>query len=157
MAKCPPGVFCIENITLLFILVLVVAVLVGISFIYRSGIPDINLNLDNSSREDRSGIFPRPAYSFSNVQNDVLLNPYQAPLRDNRVFPGLNVLSGRVPINVPTQSFDSSYRQVGILTRIGDKEMILPLLGRPLITNRDRWNFLYYVRIKQFIKITNPV
>ena len=47
-----------------------------------------------------------------------------------------------MPINVPTQSFDTTYRQIGILTRIGgDKETILPLLGRPLITNRDKWNF----------------
>ena len=42
----------------------------------------------------------------------------------------------------PTQSIDTNYRQVGILTRIGsDKETVLPLMGRPLMTNRNRWNF----------------
>ena len=71
------------------------------------------------------------------LMGDVLLNPYQAPLRDDRYFPTIN-LGGGLPINVPTQSVNTSYRQVGILTR-GDT--ILPLMGKPLFTNRDKWNF----------------
>jgi hypothetical protein len=46
-----------------------------------------------------------------------------------------------MPINIPTQSVDSSYRQVGLLTRLNGAEMILPLMGKPLFTNRDKWNF----------------
>lgn len=66
---------------------------------------------------------------------DVLLDPYKAPLRDDRYFPSR---SGGMPINVPTQSVNTQYRQVGILTK-GDT--ILPLMGKPLFTNRDKWNF----------------
>ena len=149
MGKCPPGVVCIENMTVFFIFFVIILI---IGFLYYSlnlsslsNLSNItskytlNVSNENSSRPS-SGLYPRPGYSFSNIENDVLLNPYQAPLRDNRIFPNANY-SNRVPINVPTQSYDSNYRQIGILTRIGGKETILPLMGRPLITNRDKWNF----------------
>lgn len=159
MGKCPPGVVCIENMTLLFIVILIGVVLTGVF---------LTLNVTNSKHETktnfsvnvsdnqdviRQGLMPRPAFAFSNVENDVLLNPYQAPLRDNRLFPGLNIFSSRMPINIPTQSFDTSYRQIGILTRIGDKETILPLLGRPLITNRDKWNFYTMSESNNLLKL----
>ena len=88
------------------------------------------------------GMFPHPSFSFSNVQEDVLMNPYQAPTRDDRVFNRLQGGDPRgMPINIPTQSVDTTYRQIGILTRINGPETILPLMGRPLFTNRDKWNF----------------
>jgi hypothetical protein len=70
----------------------------------------------------------------------VLLNPYSAPLRDDRIFTNTNN-GPKLPINVPTQSFNSTYRQIGILTRVNGQETILPLMGRPLFSNRDKWNF----------------
>ena len=71
------------------------------------------------------------------------MNPYEPPLRDDRYFnrPLLDIRDGIVPINIPTQSVDTAYRQVGLLTRINGIETILPLMGRPLFTNRDKWNF----------------
>ena len=144
MAKCPPGVICIENMTLLFIIIIVL--LAGMVIFYinnnsKTKIVKKNINIVPTNGES-NGIFPRASYSFSNVENDVLLNPYEGPTRDNRLFPNLNIFSSRIPVNIPTQSFDTSYRQIGILTRLGgNKEMILPLMGRPLITNRDKWNF----------------
>ena len=144
MGKCPPGVICIGNITLIFILfiILVTGYLVYI-FIIKGSSNEYIFNVSNVSngQQTKNGLYPRPGYSFSNIENDVLLNPYQAPLRDNRIFPNQNSFPNKVPINVATQSFDSNYRQIGILTRIGDKETILPLLGRPRIANRDKWNF----------------
>ena len=109
----------------------------------RGSLTDYTFNVSNilNKEQTKNGLYPRPGYSFSNIENDVLLNPYQAPLRDNRIFPNQNSFPNKVPINVATQSFDSNYRQVGILTRIGGKETILPLLGRPRIANRDKWNF----------------
>ena len=47
----------------------------------------------------------------------------------------------KVPINISTRAVDVNYRQVGILTRENGKETILPLMGRPLYTNRDKWQF----------------
>jgi len=105
---------------------------------------------------------------------DVLMNPYVPPLRDNttgsmtsiydvrggvgggggRGLGGVTGLGGGggagtmhyggigMPVNVPTQSVDTTYRQVGILTRNGgNQETILPLIGRPLFANRDKWQF----------------
>jgi hypothetical protein len=169
--KCPPGVICIENMTLVFIFIIILIILYFsysslVNYITKSYLFNlINLtnltNLTNSNNSNNSnnlmnsnhtymggdssktGLYPRPGYSFSNIENDVLLNPYEAPLRDNRVFPNnqLNNSPNRMPINVATQSVDTNYRQIGLLTRIGEKETILPLMGRPLMTNRDKWNF----------------
>ena len=151
MSKCPPGVVCIENMTVTIIILLIILI---IYFLYIYILPNksqkseyvLNINDTNSrnineeNRYNQRGLYPRPEYSYSNIENDVLLNPYQAPLRDNRIFPNA-VFSNKMPINVATQSYDSNYRQIGILTRIGSTETILPLLGRPLITNRNKWNF----------------
>ena len=146
--KCPPGVICIENMTL-FLIVLIVVTIIYLIFniVKKSNMNIFNLetsNIDNNNNSyDKQGLFPKPSYSFSNVENDVLLNPYEAPLRDNRIFPDSGIeFQKRIPVNIQTQSYDSNYRQIGILTRHGgDKETILPLMGRPLIANRDKWNF----------------
>ena len=153
MGKCPPGVICIENMTLFFIILIIIIILYLGYFSLSRFITNIKvssndgyncmLNTSEENNQPKTGLYPRPGYSFSNIENDVLLNPYQAPLRDNRIFPTLgNYIRNRIPINEPTQSYDTNYRQIGILTRTtGDKETILPLMGRPLMTNRDKWNF----------------
>jgi hypothetical protein len=151
--KCPPGVICIENMTLFFIisLLLLILYLVYNKYINFSNSTDkkllssnieYNLNVNENNGLSR-GLYPQPGSSYSNIENDVLLNPYQAPLRDNRIFPNSNIyFANKIPINIKTQSYDTNYRQIGILTRIGgNKETIIPLMGRPLITNRDKWNF----------------
>jgi hypothetical protein len=121
--------------------------------IIGSGILFLNLynKKDNWLREkiiikennygNNSEYMPQPGFSFSNNPDDVLMNPYKAPLRDDRIYPRGSGDPRGMPINVPTQTNDSSYRQVGILTRMNGAEMILPLMGRPLFTNRDKWNF----------------
>ena len=148
--KCPPGVICVENIVF-FSLFLFIG-LISIYFLLKNSLSSQNTNTIKEKVYEilpvntGSGLFPRPSYSFSNVNNDVLLNPYEAPLRDDRFFP--NLLAGDIrgnipitPINVSTRAVDAEYRQVGILTRMNGPEMILPLMGRPLFTNRDKWNF----------------
>ena len=96
--------------------------------------------------------FFRPNYGYTNLPNDVLLDPYSAPLRDNRYMVPTHDLRGMpmathmpgvgVPINVPTRSLDAEYRQIGILTRTsGTGDTILPLMGRPLFAHRDKWQF----------------
>jgi len=150
--KCPPGIICIENYTFLFFGLLILTVLI---FLYINSNKSNNL-LNKSSRDYRGikcdcknkdsrqtekGLFPKPSYSFSNVNNDILLNPYSAPTRDDRVFNNENYNGPKMPINQPTQSLDTNYRQIGILTRVHGGETILPLMGRPLFSNRDKWNF----------------
>jgi hypothetical protein len=106
--------------------------------------------------------------SNATYDRDVYLNPYAAPLRDTRCAPDTRdsvssydirgdigphhfynqgsaaIHVNKVPINVPTQGcladtcYDAPYRQIGILSNNGD---VLPLMGRPLIANRDKWQF----------------
>ena len=147
MGKCPPGVLCIENYTLLLVVLVIISVYFFIQ--YQSSkqlstatryMPENALESGRNTQD--AGLFAK--YNYSNIDNDVLLNPYEPPLRDDRIFRygaprGRNM--GGIPINVATQSFDTDYRQVGILTRADGKEMILPLLGKPLFNNRDKWNF----------------
>lgn len=133
--RCPPGVFCIENVTIaLFAIVLVC--IIGM-FVYSTR---------SRSQMPSQSIFMMPGGGGGNNNNnngDVFLDPYQAPLRDDRCFTGGGDIRGPVPINVSTQGCDNAkYRQVGILTRLnGKEETILPLMGRPLFTRRDKWNF----------------
>ena len=137
--RCPPGVICIENITILLVLIVVGGV--ALFFQMKSVSPTGEEIIIREEQVGGTGLFPRPGYSFSNVADDVLLNPYQAPLRDDRIFPSLGGDPRGIPINIRTQGEDTAYRQVGILTRNGGGETILPLMGRPLLTNRDKWNF----------------
>jgi len=103
---------------------------------------------------------------------DVLLNPYTPPLRNDRYLnsipqynisqygipPQYGIRPGFVPLNVSTNigAVDTSYRQVGILTPLNSLDdtltnKILPLMGRPLFTNRDKWQF--YTTTKNNIKL----
>jgi hypothetical protein len=175
--RCPPGVFCFENITLVIIAVIMVGVGIyahsrffggggGGGYGHHHGHhgPMLLESTDPLSDSLDFGI------GGPSTNQDVLLNPYVPPLRDNSVgatrpvydirggvetihYGGMGSGGGGVRVNVPTRSVDTTYRQVGILTRSGSgngngngngaasQETILPLIGRPLFTNRDKWQF----------------
>ena len=144
MGKCPPGVICFENFTFTFV-VIAVAIMIYIVYTRQNNI-NIQLPVENkhhhdtSSHRGRTGLFPRPSFSFSNVENDVLLNPYTPPLKDERIIQSHDVRGG-IPININTRAVDTSYRQVGILKRMNGPEMVLALMGRPLYVGRDKWQY----------------
>jgi hypothetical protein len=153
MAKrCPPGVICVENVTIMFVLVIIAGIALYLNSVAqrrREERPEVIVE----ERDTIFGLFPRPSFSFSNVSSDVLLNPYQPPLRDDRVFRTDMSDPRGVPINVSTRAVDAEYRQVGILTRAGGREMILPLMGRPLYTSRDKWNFYTMSNENSMVKL----
>jgi hypothetical protein len=160
MGKCPPGVLCIENATIIFLIVLICVVLYFTHFRSASHTPQQGAGggmdgLALTGSGPGVGIFSLPSFSYSTRENDVLMNPYDAPLRDDRIFQGSGMKPPGIPINVPTQGhgFDAEYRQIGILTRIAGPEMILPLMGRPLISNRDKWNFYTMTDKNNMIKL----
>jgi hypothetical protein len=163
MKKCPPGVMCIENfsIAILFIFLLFAFFIYSNHSININNNPSEKIVIKDTSRENYS--FPSwfPSWPYSNLPNDVLLNPYAPPLRDERYFiPQINrVPLGAVPINVSTNpgAVDTSYRQVGILTPVQgkSKDNILPLMGRPLFTNRDKWQ--YYSTSNQHNNVKLPI
>ena len=141
--KCLPGVICIENITLIFISIIILFTVYFFYYFNNKQQPPIIINQQNTEEQiSRNGLFPRPSYTFSNIDNDILLNPYSAPLRDERVYQqSSHDVRGGIPINISTQAVDTNYRPVGILTRENGTETILPLMGRPLYTSRDKWQF----------------
>ena len=161
--KCPPGVICIENVTMFFliIIILIIVYLIYISFIKRENKQKVVVNVEKQN--DPSYIInQQPNYPYNNIPvNDVLMNPYVPPLRDERyLVPSLNYIPpGAVPINISTNigAVDTNYRQVGILTPLNSssKDSILPLMGRPLFTNRDKWQ--YYTISNQHNNVKLPI
>lgn len=71
------------------------------------------------------------------ISSPCCTNPYEPPLKDNKSY----VRRIGLPINIPTSTVDSNYGCVGILTRVGGKEQILPLFGRPLHMGRNNWQY----------------
>ena len=163
--KCPPGGICFENITIIVLIVLFISCAY---FFYLKA----SVKVKSDSRQDQPQLQPARNSSFNmfmpqsmmsmmpvmmgggggDERGDVLMNPYQPPLRDDNRMIGLGMA-----INVPTQMRggfgDTSYRQVGILTRMGHVEMILPLMGRPVFSNRDKWNFYTMSDISNVVKL----
>ena len=165
--RCPPGVICLENITIMFICVIILIVGGGI-YLCRQGHRfngqaqqtqaqhrfngQAHHRFNGQSQQTQAQQTQAPAQQHIYMEqqakkgsgNDVFFDLYKAPLRDDRCFnQGTRDVRGSVPINVSTQSCDEApYRQIGILTRHGGKdETILPLMGRPLFLRRDKWNF----------------
>lgn len=163
--SCPPGVLCIENYTIFTIFCILFAAMAYL-FLRKPELverPEIDVKVDNTEvvQPDpfdglistfgfgSGGPFVRanPGVSYTDNYGDILLNPYAPPVNDERyLIPSQDVRSmstmrGVVPINIRTQGVDAAYRQVGILTSQNSKEQILALMGRPLITNRDQWQY----------------
>ena len=165
--KCPPGVICFENITLVIFLVIACIIIYLAYSQYNKNASTSNGNSNSNSnsniieisRKDYGGgggggfldLIPSFGSGYTRGPADVLLNPYTPPLRDDRYFNqyGTSALGvamggdirGAIPINVPTRSVNSAYRQVGILTRVNGPETILSLMGRPLFPSQDKWQF----------------
>jgi hypothetical protein len=164
--RCPPGVFCIENYTI-FTIFCILIFISGYLFLnkpvgsmvmadyHHSNDSNKKINMDiNVVNPTTGGPFIRnnPAISYSDRFGDTYLNPYAPPVNDERyiipsrdvrsVGSGLNIVPGLgLPVNIRTQGVDAAYRQVGILTSTNGKEQILALMGRPLLSNRDNWQY----------------
>jgi len=162
--KCPPGVICIENVTMFFLVIIIIIILylIYISFIKRENKQKVVVNVEKQN-DPRYIISQQPNYPYNNIPvNDVLMNPYVPPLRDERYFipEVVPVRRGMVPINVSTNpgAVDTNYRQMGILTPLQNnskKDKILPLMGRPLLVNRDKWQ--YYTMSDQNNSVKLPI
>jgi len=165
MKKCPPGVICVENVTLLLLFIIL---LVLVTFIYsNSNSKSVTVNNDiNKDDSNNSGWLNNflPSWPYNNLPRDlhlprdVLLDPYAAPYRDERYLV-TNPIRNMVPINVSTNigSVDTTYRQMGIITPLNgaSKDNILSLMGRPLFTNRDKWQ--YYTISNQHNNVKLPI
>jgi hypothetical protein len=150
--KCPPGVICLENMTMFFIVLMIVLLIY-----YFSRQPQQNTKEKIIIQRERPQTFVNtfvPNYPYTNQTPDVLLDPYTPPLRDERY---LVPIPTRVPINIQTNigSVDTNYRQLGLLKPVNGSKNILPLMGRPLLVNRDTWQ--YYTMSDQNNSIKLPI
>jgi len=173
MKKCPPGVICIENVTMFFLVILFF--ILGYILYNQTSSRSSSVKTEKiviqppfQGQGPGLGLFASPNYSFSNLPGDVLLNPYEPPLRDEGYgygigagmgYAGPGIPPGRVPVNVPTNigAVDIGYRQYGILTPIrgSSKDNILPLMGRPVNTSRQK--FQYYTISNQHNNVKLPI
>ena len=134
--KCMPGVICIENITLFFLLIIITIILyLGYREMTRSR-PSSNTSIVMPQRNHHRHTLV-PIASREDTFND----PYTPPLKNNG-FIDMKRGPG-IPINVQTRGFVSDYQQVGILTRqnTGPDNMILPLMGKKVMSGRDKWQY----------------
>jgi hypothetical protein len=129
-----------------------------------------NHKQQNNNQNQRPNVYSQeivlqPNIPYNNLnlieRNDVLLNPYDAPYKDERyLVPKVSLIpAGAVPINVSTNisAVDTNYRQLGIITPLNGTSTnnILPLMGRPLFTSRQKWQ--YYTISNQHNNVKLPV
>ncbi len=133
--KCLPNMFCVKNTTIFLIVLL--GILAGYFMYSKYYISEKVISTMQMPQMQMP-----PMFMQGSGNSDILENPYAPPLRNDSYYSGI---SGGItmPINVRTQGppINTNYRQVGLLTRINGKETILPLMGRPLLKNRDKWQF----------------
>lgn len=125
--KCPPGAICIENITLIFLIMIILLI------IYL---------FNRIQNKDNVVVVQQPPQIIRETPRDnVFSNPHTIPSRNNIYDKSLDPRGTPVlPINVRTQGIEQQFRQVGILTR-SSGETILPLMGRSLLANRGKFQF----------------
>ena len=79
----------------------------------------------------------------------VMENPYSPPLSQ----PHTNDIRGW-PVNMSTRPIaNNNYSQQGILTRINGEETILPLMGKQVMSGRDKWQYYTISDKNNFIKL----
>ena len=164
--KCPPGVICVENITMVFIVIF--EFIVGY-FIYTNIVHNVPTIINqNINKTSSSSVNATPNYGYGGngyradgfdyrggYGYDVLLNPYVPPFRDERAG---YVMPVNISTNIGATPANTNYRQVGILTPLsnhGKKDKLLPLMGRPVNTSRDYWQ--YYTMSDQNNSIKLPI
>ena len=124
------AVMCMENMTVFVLFLLIISV----GYLYYKQFSG------NKHVENKIHIYD----IYSHKEPDPIYNP---PLNtiDIRGEPQSNVRIG-VPVNIRTSTADTSYRQIGILTKNskthnGTEPIILPLFGRNLLNGRDKWQY----------------
>ncbi len=138
-----------QNI-LLFIFIIVL-LFVGLSMLSRNNVSNTNDILNHKFNISSYANLGHPSVPCNN--GDVLFNAYAPPEKTDEIK--VNSCRGGgvgVPINISTSAVDADYRQVGILKfNENGEDKILPLLGRPLFTSRDKWQ--YYTLSERNIKL----
>lgn len=169
--KCIPGVICMENMTL-FVLMVVIALIVYLIVRHVRETSSKPYTPSPYLVNAPALVAPQPPMYSSlggvstRYQQDPINDPYAPPLKtDGMTFPPTRTIDVRglppavaigrggcdagyavgVPVNVQTNHVNTSYSQVGMLTKefggMGGMPVILPLMGRALWNGRDKWQY----------------
>jgi len=168
MKKCPPGVICLENFSIFFLIIFVGIIIYLLTNKTTKNEETININQQPPQLTSWMPNWFRPNYPYTNYPGEgVYQDPYVPPLRDERYLTAGQILGmgqipsifskSAVPINISTSSIDTNYRQMGMLTPLNgsSKDNILPLMGRPLHTSRQKYQ--YYTISNQHNNIKLPI
>jgi Family of unknown function (DUF5755) len=149
---CPPGFLCMDTSTMLFGLLLAIVIVAGIIYLHSQ-----QQQQQQPQQQQKPQIVvvkteaPRPAITVNSDPRFAPMPPeqsYNTPVDNGFPIPaGL----GALPVNSYTRGAPGAFQQVGVLTAPGGTETsgsptrtILPLFGRSIDSNRNRWN--YYTR-----------
>jgi len=135
--KCVPGLFCIENMTLFILIV----ILVLIVYFYHRHFSTLQTP---QSEPSKVIIVAPPSLGAIATRQDPMNNPYAPPTKSDSLYypPNFGDIRGAIPVNIETRGLQTSYQQIGILTRVsGSKDMMLPLMGRRNMAGRDKWQY----------------
>ena len=149
--KCIPGVFCIENMTLAILLFLFIV----LAYMYYVFIVKVSEN-GNKQTIIYQQVPSNPLNGISTRIPNVIMDPYGPPFKtdgnyfssdsgDIRGLPAIQQMPIQVnrgiPVNIETRGLGLDYSQLGILTRGNGGDMILPLMGRRLMSGLDKWQY----------------
>ena len=152
--KCPPGIICIENMTLVF-LFFIFGLIGYIIYNHQNTIvmkeqrkqrkqrKQGNIDIRNSIIDDNHSHNQHSMLGIS-TRLDPLNDPYAPPLKHNTHYHDSDSSDIRgIPINIKTRGLNMDYQQVGILTKQGgmNENLIIPLMGRRLMSGRDNWQY----------------
>ena len=130
--KCIPGVICLENMTLaiLFFLFVVLGYLYYVFLVKVSNRPStVYVTIPSTT-------VPTTDMVVNMGTPNIMMDPNTPPLRTDGYFN-----RGGVPVNIETRGLSQSYSQMGILNRMNNNDMILPLMGRRLMSGLDKWQY----------------
>ena len=135
--KCIPGLFCMENMTMFLLFLLIVTLI----YMYYTNIVKPNLAKTNSTSFSQPVIIAPPQNQNVAPINLVPIPGRNQPM-ENVYSPPLKKETYGLPINISTQGPEMQYTQLAILTRENSPDdLILPLMGRRNMTSRDKYQY----------------
>lgn len=162
---CSPGEICMDDNSTAVALCLIGAAVVGAGLYFYKGVP----SLQAPTQQKPSVVVVESKTPTPSTY--IPMDPRFAPLSPEKSYftppdlrgqPPISAGVGAIPINVQTQGLPDTYQQVGVLTAPGGTETsgsptrtILPLFGRRVLYNRDKWN--YYTRTDGMNPVQVPV
>lgn len=162
-ALCPPGLYCMDTGTVLTGILVIVAIAAIVVFFIKH---------NTAPLPQKPTVVVVESKTHSSVPPTIInSDPRFAPLSPERSYyvppdlRGIPIPAGvgpMTPVNVQTRGIPDAYQQMGVLTAQGGTansgtptRTILPLFGRQLTTNRNRWN--YYTRTDGMNPVQVPV